>query len=704
MNMIETIKKYCIEKRRLIQWIMTIFGTVVTILGNFYIVYRATHSDQYDFYLGRTIYRCVFFCIFMGIVFIHIWIPWKKLYQFIFKYRLLLAIGVVIFMSANGLHFSSITMYDSEIQPGEGSEYRLPLFGSPRDIRSDEWLVSTPSKLSTRFSGTGKTNYIPMAMEMDNIVASGLQKGWSMLAKPYDWGYYTGNVTFGLSFQWSFTFVFTFLAAFEFCLILSGRKRWIGVLGGCLITFSAYNMWWSYAIWIFAGMSAIDCFYYTVNVRKLWQRILYGIATAITASCFIVNLYPAWQVPAGYLFLLCLIWIILHYRKRFKLLKGKDWVVISACILFMGSIVAAYMKDYSAYTSMIMNTVYPGERISNGGMALDKLCNYIGDWRLSLYYTGNASELSTVFSLFPIPLVLGLWHLKSKKKDLLITFLTGLSVFLTFYCSIGIPMWLAKATLMTNSIPERAVDILAVTQLLLLLMYIAREKNENKPRFWIIFMIIRLVVLVSAVEFYYAYKGYLGVKNLVVIIDVITVCGTFLVCRGKRLPKRVVAVFLSLGITASGLMVHPLTKGLDAIYSKPLAKEVMNIVQEDPYGKWLTVDVSHVDGFLVACGAPTINSTNTVPNYDMWEILDDEGTYEEAWNRYAHMDVSIGQQNTSVELVNQDYIWLQLNYDDLEKIGVSYIYSKHEIASYGVVHMEEIYHEGECYIYKVTYE
>lgn len=698
------MKELLIKHKKLIQWILTGLTTLGLIAGIVFFIYRATHSDKYDFYPGRTIYRCLFWCIFIAVVYIHVWIPWTKLYRFIFKYRLLIAVSIVIFMTVNGLHFSSITIYDSEIQPGEGTEYSIPIFGTPRDIRSDEWHVSTPAKLSTRFAGTGKTNYIPMAMEMDNIVASGLQWGWSMLAKPYDWGYYTGNVTIGVAFQWSFTFVFTFLAAFEFCLILSGRKRWIGVLGGCLITFSAYNMWWSYAIWIFAGMSAIDCFYYTVQVRKTWQRTLYGIATAITASCFIVNLYPAWQVPAGYLFLFCLIWIIIHYRKRFRALKIRDWGVLSVCIIFMISIVMAYMKDYSAYTALIMNTVYPGERISNGGMELKKLCDYIGDWLLSYRYSGNASELSTIFNLFPIPMVLGMWHFRNKKKDFLIVLFTILSVFLTLYCSVGIPIWLAKVTLMSHSIPERAVDILAMTQLLLLLVYIGREKRSNKPPLWFALLMTSSVVTVTGIGFNIRFLAYLHTGEMIAVVCAIAICGALLICKDRLHWKKVVAIFLSAVMTMSGLMVHPLNKGLDVIYSKPLAQEVMKITQDDPYGKWLVVDVLHVDGYLVACGAPTINSTNTVPNYDMWEALDPDKIYEKAWNRYAHIDVSVTEQDTSVELLRQDNIWLHINYSDLEKIGVSYIYTDHELPSYKGVSMQEIYHEGNSRIYKVSYE
>lgn len=703
--MYDKLRLYYDNNKKIICWLITVVCSIITIGMNTYIVYHAMHSELYDFYLGRTIYRCLFFTMIMGIVFLHIWIPWKRLYQFVFKYRLLIAIAIIIFMVVNGLHFSSITIYDEEIQPGQGSEFRIPILGNPQPIRSDEWYVSTPAKLSTQFAGTSDRNYIPMAMEMDNIVASGLQFGWSMLAKPYEWGYYTGNAVIGISFQWSFTLVFTFLASFEFCLILSGRKRWVGFLGACLITFSAYNMWWSYAIWIFAGMSAIVCFCYAIQVSKWWQRLLYGISTAISAACFVVNLYPAWQVPAGYMLLICLVWAIIHYRKKLSKLNAKNWGILVGCILFMVSIIVTYLNDYSAYTTMIMNTVYPGERISNGGMSLYKICNYIGSWFFPYRAVENASESATILCLFPIPLLLGILHIfRSKKKDILIIALTVLSVFLTLYCSVGIPMWLSKATLMSHSTPERAADILAMTQLILLLVYIGREKEQYKLTFWTGLILSRAVLLITAYGFTRNFPGYLRAGELIIIIDVLTVCSMILISRHKLLWKKQVAVILSIVSIITGLSVHPLTKGLDAIYSKPLAKEIMQITKEDPYGKWLAVALSHADGYLIACGAPTINSTNFVPNYEMWEILDPDGVYEECWNRYAHINVGVVQHDTCVDLIRQDNIWLRINYNDLESIGVSYIYSEIEIPSYDGVVMEEIYCDGEIRIYKVVYE
>ena len=129
----------------------------------------------------------------------------------------------------------------------------------------------------------------------------------------------------------------------------------------------------------------------------------------------------------------------------------------------------------------------------------------------------------------------------------------------------------------------------------------------------------------------------------------------------------------------------------------------MSIVEEDKHAKWLTTDSLQTSGFTIACGAPTINSTNFIPNYELWDVLDEDGIYEEYWNRYAHMEIHLTEDEpTSVSLAFEDRIKIQLSYADLEKIGIKYIYSLTPLTSTENVVLDEIYNEAGSYIYKVN--
>ena len=72
------------------------------------------------------------------------------------------------------------------------------------------------------------------------------------------------------------------------------------------------------------------------------------------------------------------------------------------------------------------------------------------------------------------------------------------------------------------------------------------------------------------------------------------------------------------------------------------------------------------------------------------------------YNRYAHMNLEITDEDTEVSLLYADNIALKLNYKDLSKIDVKYVlstesFSKKNFSNY----FEEIYNEDGIYIYKV---
>ena len=101
-------------------------------------------------------------------------------------------------------------------------------------------------------------------------------------------------------------------------------------------------------------------------------------------------------------------------------------------------------------------------------------------------------------------------------------------------------------------------------------------------------------------------------------------------------------------------------------------------------------------------GVPTINSTNTYPNLELWRKLDPAGNYEDIYNRYAHVSVEFTEEDTSFELLYTDSILLKLSYKDFRKTGVKYIVSLEELASdQEETELEEIYNEYGTYIYQV---
>lgn len=160
----------------------------------FNIVYEGKESIDIGMFLHRASLMVLLFA-FLGL---HCFLDIPKMYQWIFKKRVWIAIGVFVFLVANKYNFSSIGQFDIYVQTGEGSEYVTPVFGKARSIRSDEWMVSTPRMISAEYSDYGKYNDCTRGTTTTNLTASGLYLNYSALAKPAEWGFYLLGSEYGI--------------------------------------------------------------------------------------------------------------------------------------------------------------------------------------------------------------------------------------------------------------------------------------------------------------------------------------------------------------------------------------------------------------------------------------------------------------------------------------------------------------------------
>ena len=156
----------------------------------------------------------------------------------------------------------------------------------------------------------------------------------------------------------------------------------------------------------------------------------------------------------------------------------------------------------------------------------------------------------------------------------------------------------------------------------------------------------------------------------------------------------------------TGAAIRPVNKGHEAITSKPLAKEITKLAQEDKGAKWLAVGGGIVlPSFAIACGAPTLNSVNTYPNMDLWRKLDPPGQYNEVYNRYAHIVLDLTEEDTTMDLIQADCLQLHLSYRDIEKTGAKYIVSTVRMDEENEwLSFKEIYNEAGSYIYQIAYK
>jgi hypothetical protein len=200
------------------------------------------------------------------------------------------------------------------------------------------------------------------------------------------------------------------------------------------------------------------------------------------------------------------------------------------------------------------------------------------------------------------------------------------------------------------------------------------------------------------------YPTFMKYSYVALVTVLIVSVGVVLLCRVKSSIRNSVISVFTLAIVICGISVLPIVRGYDGLYRKPASEAVQNIVEADPDAKWIGYGNIITPQFLIANGAPTINSVNYIPNMELWGKLDPEGKYNEVYNRYSHIILGFTDDETTFSLVQPDLMNLDINYSDLEKTGAKYVFVLGElIDNSDAVDLKLLYHEGNVLIYEIVY-
>lgn len=686
-----------VNKKRSRIWYTGLFLGIFLFAGMILFCSRSAAVRPHVFILRTAIilFFAVFYCL-------HFFLDIKKMYEWIYRYRWYIGIVLFIILVLNKVHFSSLAMFDDYIQPTEGSEFVRPVLGIPRPIRSDEWLVNVTRMMTGELTGYGKYNDIVRAAHTTNISASGYYLDYSALAIPSSWGYYLFGSEYGISFSWCFKMIFGFLFNYEMFLILTKDKRLLSLFGASLTWFSMFTMWWSVVNYMLSGPAIIVLFYYFTKEKVRWKRFLLGMALAFAGADYVVGLYPAWQVPLGWIIVALMIWTLTE-NTDWKHYQAADWMIFAVNVAFMASMIVRYMIVDQEYLTAIMNTVYPGSRTFYGGYSLNKLLNYYSSIITPFGGYPNPCEMAVMFGVFPLPLILlALVQIKEKMRNKLLWFLTVPTAVLLAYCITELPQIVAKVLMLTYSTPLRTADFLGFALAIIMIVCISELIDSGGISYTASAVICTAASVLPA---WYAYTNNSGLKVYLIIAVIIAslVLETFIVSGRSSKPAQ---IFMAIGFAVfaiTGLSINPIMVGLDAITSKPVYAEIQKIVKEDPSGRWAGLDNIVSGNYLIACGAPTINSVNYIPNMELWHKLDPKGEYDEIYNRYAHFILSLGDgEETDYNLIQADLMQITVNEKDFDLMDLDYIYCNAPVAGKWAGKMELIYEHNGSYIYKVN--
>lgn len=656
--------------------------------------------------------RIIFVAIAIMVVLLHFIIKLNKIYEFLYKYRYIVACAFLLFVMVGKYSGSSITNYNYYIQPNHDTGRYHTLLGIARAARSDEWGSSTDYILSQGV-GSNAFNYFSNKLRGTNTDMFTLVNApvfdILMLGKPFQIGFLLFGNNMGLSFYWYVRLVAMLLGAFELCMVVTNKNKKISLIGSIIITFSAAVQWWyclDSLIWAQIILVLANLFFVT---QKRWVKYASAFGLLVGLLSYLFLLYPAWQVPFAYFMVAMLIWIILKNVKNYKI-NLHDTIVIIVTIICFALLVFRWISLSGDTIAATMNTAYPGERREVGGGCF-MMYSYIYDIFTSFDECINACEYSSMLSFFPVPMLLGIYYLIRNRKKENASFLIPmclLSMFLSYWCSKGFPEWLAKITLMNMSTANRASLALGTVNIYILMFLMGNIKKEDKWMPW--WGATILGILATAYAVMKALQTpptpeYLSVFKLVISSIVF---GSLFILIFNMNKQKCQTAFMYLAIFtafASGLAVNPIIRTTDIIYTKPVSLKMAEIREKDPEAIWIGEAVDfHVSNYMVANGLRTLNSTSVYPNIEFFEKLLGENAkeHEYEYNRYAHNVIFLTDEESHITLQQTDYMIWSINYNDLKKFDIKYILSTQDLNKKEYdIELEQLYFEDNLYIFEV---
>ncbi len=613
----------------------------------------------------------------------------KQGFELIYKYRFVLSFLLLIMLVSFKISGSSMGCWKLFLGDGE-SGIRL---GEPRVWRSDEWGTLTPLCFRQQYNTLGAYNRYSQTLGSiltDNMLVYG-QPSWDILTlfRPFYWGYLFFGSERGLSWFWCSRLIVLFLSWFELGMLITDGQKKLSVMLSVCVSFAPFLQWWFAINGLVEMLIYGACFVlgsnYLVSRAFNPRKIAVAVGMAVCAVGYVLTFYPTWMVPVAWGFVPLFLWVVIWKFNR-KVLRRVDvvpWLLIFVITAAGLTVLAVTSWDV---IKAELNSVYPGNApSSSGGTGLWWMMKY----PISLVSRFSMNELivenSSIICFAPAGFILALWVIiKEKKKDPLLILLLGMNLFLAWYYCVGIPKWLAKMLLLSFVNSNRGPQVLGFLRLTLLGRAVALK--EKAPKRWLAAL---AAVISSAVPMRLAlgftkyepgglrYEYFDTAEKIVVAWAILAVV-FYLLYRARKSKYTMAVLGVCAVVLASSIWINPVAKGVPEITKSETMQQIRDLVKEDPQAIWLVADMAYPATNIPAmAGADCLNTTQTYPQKTRWEMLGQEGEYEDIYNRYCHIRASLGSK-TMLELVSTDYVEVTLSPEDLKKLNIRYIVSTND--------------------------
>ena len=588
----------------------------------------------------------------------------------LYKHKVLLTLIFVALCLLFKLNSTSLYCWTDHL---EGANEYAPLWGVPRSMRSDEWAIWSAFTFSQQHEGYPAINSMISGGNIDTKwISIGGIPAWNtaLLFKPLYWGFLLFGLEIGFSFLSVLRVVLLFWTSFEFARLYT-KNRIFSFAAAISLTFAPYIQWWfsqSIAeVFIYAQGMLISGYYY-LNAKGRDQKIVSSISFAYLLGCYIMIAYPSWLISVFYLVLVLGIWGFCCHRKSLSLRKDIFALIptfITLCIIL-----------YSAFLSKdtllaVSNSVYPGDRLFTGNGITRDFKTGLFSMLFPLKFSSRSSnvcEASNFLSFTPAGLILAVYSFIKEKenRDNITLALLATEVFFAIFLFVGFSPTLAKITLLSQC--TRLHPVVSFIDLMLLYRCLAKRQTKLPP--------LTIILLTTASALLYWLPGasrYSYSKFIMLGIFLLGGLIFFLIYsydpQTKKSARRICYVIICCTLLAGGF-VNPIQQGISCVTELDLVQELDSLPDDAMY---------IVEGEFPIMNAPLLagkrcyNSTTVYPNPEKWAVLDPAGEYEDVYNRFCHVATELCQEATSFELIQTDYIKLNLSFSDLRTLNIEYL-------------------------------
>jgi hypothetical protein len=573
------------------------------------------------------------------------------------RFLLLLLAGFVI-LTAFNLNGSSVGMWSAILS--EEKTVESLLYSLPRDARSDEWLVWTPSLLAqAKHHPSFPVENPALGAARSPLLMNLPARDYSMFFRPQLWGYFLFDVEHGYAWNWNAK-IFGLLAAM-FVLIrkLSDGRFWPALVGTAWVFCSSYTQWWFSSLPMLPEMLASWAFALWC-VMKLGDGPSRKSAIAITAGLIVATvnfslcMYPPYQVPLIYLGAAILLGWFWRRRAEIqpdgRLLPEPRWLAFAAAGVALALL--PFFVQMLPTLRLAAHTVYPGaQRATGGALGADLFLGLAEPFISARAYPEHRGNVCAAANFLPIWIAAACWMAATvgkggnPRRQVLWPLLACILAFVVFALC-PLPPIVGRLTLLSFSTEDDMILPIGVGGILLSILALREMEADNRHplRRAILILVcggIAMNLLIAASGDSPAF--FTGWRLALAIAFSWCIFALYL-----WPMKRLFPTLLLIALLPPATRVNPVNRGLAPLTKSSALPTLEKLRQIDPKARWVGFNNTHQSAFLMAAGVDVISGPKTVPDLDFFRELDPTGRDLNIYNRFALDVFQIAQKPDDV--------------------------------------------------------